>query len=374
MNPDQQVSPGLRRISIGLLLLCLAACLPASAQLLPSDPDPLARIREAAKSNVQACSATGETLCEQVAPKIIANAQSDSPLAGNLRRLSKDEKGHKTRASKEAAAIAWAVATLQDAGVDAHTEKYMDPHGGATEQENVVAEFRGRENPEDWVLLGTHLGPKEHGDWAIDYSCDAATVIEAARDISLTGIHPRRSIRFVLFTGDARDMTGSWAYVRSHRSELDHARAAIVLRSDCRRVTSYLLNGRPEIESGVRDAMKPIQSFRADHFAFRALEETESFDFLLEGIPALTAFPVPTTITLDGPVPVREPVNIADLKRNAAIVAVTAFGIAESAASLGPRQSRTEIETLIRTWDLESHMKTTGLWPLWESGERGRIP
>ena len=78
MNPAQQVSPGLRRISIGLLLLCLAACLPASAQLLPSDPDPLARIREAAKSNVQACSATGETLCEQVAPKILGNAQGDS--------------------------------------------------------------------------------------------------------------------------------------------------------------------------------------------------------------------------------------------------------------------------------------------------------
>src|ERR1700693_6383756 len=94
------------QLCIGLLFAC---ALPALAQLSPSDPDPLARIREAAKSNVQACSATGETLCEQVAPKILGNAQGDSPLAGNFRRLSKDEKGHKTRASKEAASIAWAV-------------------------------------------------------------------------------------------------------------------------------------------------------------------------------------------------------------------------------------------------------------------------
>ncbi len=65
------------------------ACLPAAAQLSPSQPDPLARIREAAQGNTQACSATGETLCEQVAPKIIANAQGDSPLAENLRRLSR---------------------------------------------------------------------------------------------------------------------------------------------------------------------------------------------------------------------------------------------------------------------------------------------
>ena len=75
-----------RSISLGLLILFLAACIPVAAQLSPVDPDPLARIRDAANSNVQACSATGETLCEQVAPKIIANAQGDSPLAENLRR------------------------------------------------------------------------------------------------------------------------------------------------------------------------------------------------------------------------------------------------------------------------------------------------
>src|ERR1700674_2383038 len=258
------------RFSLCLLAaLFLAGTRPAAAQLSPAEPDPLARIRDAAKTNVQACSATGEALCEQVAPKIIANAQGDSPLAENLRGFSRDEKGHKTRSSKEAAALAWAVAAFLDAGADAHIEKYANPKGGPAEQENVVAEFRGRENPDNWVLLGAHLGPREHGPYAVDYTCDAAEVIEAARDILRTAVHPRLSIRFVLFTGDTQELTGSWAYVRSHRSELDHARAAIMIRSDCRRITGYLLNGRPEIETGVREAMKPIESFRADHFAFR---------------------------------------------------------------------------------------------------------
>jgi hypothetical protein len=362
------------KLSPGLLAIFLAACVPVAAQLTPAEPDPLARIRDAAKTNVQACSATGETLCEQVAPKIVANAQGDSPLPENLRRFSKDQKGHKTQASKEAAALAWAVTAFLDAGVDAHLEKYTNPNGGLAEQQNVVAEFRGRENPDDWVLLGAHLSPREHGPAAVDYSCDAATVIEAARDILRTGVHPRLTIRFVLFTGDARDMTSSWAYVRSHRSELDRARAAIVIQSDCRRVGGYLVNGRPDLEPSVREAMKPVESFGADHFAFRTLMGTDDFDFLLEGVPALTAFQAPTTISLDGPAPVRPPVNIADLKRNSAIVAVTTFGIAERAAPLGPRQSRAEIESLIKTWGLERQMKITGLWPLWESGERGRLP
>src|ERR1700722_20545919 len=60
--------------------------IPPAAQLSSPQPDPLARIREAA-SNTPACSAAGESLCEQVAPKIIANAQGESPLAENLHRL-----------------------------------------------------------------------------------------------------------------------------------------------------------------------------------------------------------------------------------------------------------------------------------------------
>jgi hypothetical protein len=367
------------KFSVGLCAaLLFAGAIPALAQLSPSEPDPLARIREAAQSNVQACSATGETLCEQVAPKIIANAQGDSPLAENLRRLAKILKDHHAKTSAEPSAVAWAVAAFRDAGFEVHTEKYdvpaAGPKGKLSQGENVVAEFRGRENSDEWVLLGAHLGPRKHGPGAIDYSCDAASVIEAAGDISLTGTHPRRSIRFVLFTGDARNMTGSWAYVRSHRAELDHARAAIIIRSDCSQVTGYFLNGRPEMESGVREAMKPVESFRANQFASRSLLGTDAFDFLLEGVPALTAFPFLTTISVDAPLPTRAPLNIADLKRNTAIVAVTAFGVAERAEPLGPRQSRTEVESLLTKWGLEPQMKTTGLWTLWQSGERGRLP
>jgi hypothetical protein len=53
---------------------------------------------------------------------------------------------------------------------------------------------------------------------------------------------------------------------------------------------------------------------------------------------------------------------------------VTAFGVAERAAPLGPRQSRAQIESLLKTSGLEQEMKIAGLWPLWESSERGRLP
>ena len=119
----------LRRIGVfqGLLSITLVACAPAAAQLTPAEPDPLARIRDAAKSNVQACSTTGENLCEQVAPKIIEGALGESPLGENLRRLT-DEIGGRVSGSPELTrAVAWGVAAFRDAGVDVHTEKYTLP-------------------------------------------------------------------------------------------------------------------------------------------------------------------------------------------------------------------------------------------------------
>lgn len=368
-----------RGISLILAAMFLSACIPAAAQLSPVEPDPLARIRDAAKTNVQACSATGETLCEQVAPKIIANAQGDPPLAENLRRLSEILKDHHSRTSEESSAVAWAVAAFQGAGFEVHTEKYDVPAAGSkgklSQKENVVAEFRGRENSEDWVLVGAHLGPWAPGPGAVDYSCDAAAVIEAARDISLTGVRPRLSIRFVLFTGDERRMPGSWAYVRSHRAELDHARAVIIFHSNCLRVTGYSTNGRHDLESGLREAMKPIESLEANQLVLGATTGTDDFEFLLEGVPTLSAYhlhPVLIDPALRGRIAAM--IELADVKHNIAVVAVTAFGIAERAAPIGPRQSRAEIESLLSALGLDAQMKTTETWKQWQSGERGRLP
>jgi Zn-dependent M28 family amino/carboxypeptidase len=356
-------------------ILFLAGVLPAAAQLPGEQTDPLARIREAAKTNVQACSATEETLCEQVAPKIIANAQGDSPLTENLHRLALIISERKPET--DAGAASWGVAAFRAAGVDVRTENDAVPGKNTTvpnAQEIVVAEIRGREKPDEWVVLGAHFHP--HDADAVRAASNAALVVEAARDIQLTGIRPRRSIRFVLFTGAAQDMLGSWAYVHAHQGELDRVRAAISLEGGAGRVNGFKLFGRRDIESGVREAMKPIESWGAGHHTFDGTISNDNIDFLLEGIPAIVADQQGAQSSQVN-VPVSEAfdkIDIQELKRNTAIAAVTAFGIAERAEPLGPRKSRAEIETLLKSTGLGEQMKTSGLWPLWESGRRGRLP
>jgi len=122
--------------------------------------------------------------------------------------------------------------------------------------------------------------------------------------------------------------------------------------------------------------LKPLESWGVNQHVMDAPLGTDNFDFLVEGVPTLIANQEEANYlpnyhaasdTLDK-------VDILQLKVNTAIAAVTAFGVAERAEPIGPRQSRAEIETLLKTSGLDKQMKTGGLWPLWESGERGRMP
>jgi hypothetical protein len=116
--------------------------------------------------------------------------------------------------------------------------------GGPIEQENVVGEIRGYEKPDEVVILGAHLDSWELGTGALDNGCNAALVIEAARAIKATGLLPRRTIRFVLFSGEEQGTVGSFEYVKAHRAELDKIRAMITYDSGIGRVTGYSLGGR----------------------------------------------------------------------------------------------------------------------------------
>ncbi len=246
--------------------------------------------------------------------------------------------------------------------------------GGPAEQENVVAEIRGREKPDEFVLLGAHLDSWELGTGALDNGCNAALVVEAARAIAATGLRPRRSIRFVLFSGEEQGMLGSWAYARAHRGELDRAVAVVILDEGIGRVTGYSLGGRKDIEAVVRDILKPLESWDANDHTADAFVGTDNLDFLLEGVPTLVANQEEANYlpnyhaesdTLDK-------VDIRELKLHTALAAITVFGIAERPERLGKRQSRAEVEALMKETGLDKQLETFGLWPQWVEGQRGR--
>jgi len=246
--------------------------------------------------------------------------------------------------------------------------------GGPVEQENVVAEIRGREKPDEFVLLGAHLDSWELGTGALDNGCNAALVVEAARAIAAAGKRPRRTLRFVLFSGEEQGMLGSWAYVRAHGNEMDRVVAAVFLDEGIGRVTGYSLGGRKDIEAAVREVLKPVDSWGATRQTTDAFLGTDNFDFLIEGVPTLVANQEEGNYIINYHAfsDTFDKVDIRELKLHTALAAVTIFGIAERPERLGKRQSRAEIEALMMETGLDKQMQTWGLWRMWEQGQRGR--
>jgi carboxypeptidase Q len=246
--------------------------------------------------------------------------------------------------------------------------------GGPVEQENVVGEIRGREKPDEAVILGAHLDSWDLGTGALDNGCNAALVIEAARAIKATGIVPRRTIRFVLFSGEEQGLFGSWQYALAHRAELDKIRAVVVFDSGIGRVTGYSLTGRGDIEDGLREILKPLDSWDITHHTLDGDIGTDNWDFLLEGIPTLVAEQDEANYlpNYHAASDTFDKVDIRELKINTALAAVTAWGIADRAEPLGKRLSREEMERFLKETGLDEKMRQQGYWESWQNGTRGQ--
>jgi carboxypeptidase Q len=248
--------------------------------------------------------------------------------------------------------------------------------GGPIKQENVVGEIRGYEKPDEVVILGAHLDSWELGTGALDNGCNAALVIEAARAIKATGLLPRRTIRFVLFSGEEQGTIGSYEYTRAHRAELDKIRAMITFDAGSGRMTGYSLGGRRDIAAGVREVLKPLESWGANEHTVDASFGTDNFDFLLEGVPNLVANQEVSNylVNYHAASDTLDKVDIRELKLNTALAALTAWGIADRTEPLGKRLTRAELDVLVKETGLDRRMKLLGYWDAWQSGDRGRKP
>ncbi len=246
--------------------------------------------------------------------------------------------------------------------------------GGPFEQRNVVAEIRGREKPDEVVILGGHLDSWDLGTGCLDNGCNVVLIIEVARAVVAAKLRPRRTLRFILFGGEEQGLFGSLGYVRSHREELDSIAAVVIHDMGIGKIKGYSFNGRHELEEGLREAMAPLDGRGADDHGATAFLGTDHFDFLLEGIPALVAMQetedyVPvyhsSADTLDK-------VSVRELKDRAAIAAVTVYNIADRPKRLGRRLSREDVQFLLEDTGLDDQMKFLEVWEDWEQGRRGR--
>jgi carboxypeptidase Q len=98
------------------------------------------------------------------------------------------------------------------------------------ESANVIGELRGREKPDEVVVIGAHIDSWDVGQGAHDDGAGCVTMMQALRVLRDLGLTPRRTIRVVLFTNEENGTRGARAYAEQHKAEL--SKTVLALESD----------------------------------------------------------------------------------------------------------------------------------------------
>jgi hypothetical protein len=247
--------------------------------------------------------------------------------------------------------------------------------GGAYESQNVVAEIPGREKPEEVMLVGAHLDSWDLGTGAEDNGVNVALVLDLARGFKQLGIAPLRTLRFVLFTGEEQGMWGSRRYVERHRADLDHYVGMVSFDTGSGRLLGFYLNGREDLRAPVNAALAPAAGLGVNQHLIDGLDGTDNFDFLLSGVPNLIGIqdPIPYLPDYHAESDTFDRVNQREEKLTLAAASALLWGMAESPDRL-PRQTRAQVEQLLRDTRLDQQMKDFGQWDDFKAGRRGMFP
>jgi carboxypeptidase Q len=213
------------------------------------------------------------------------------------------------------------------------------------QQWNTVAEIKGTDHPGQAVILGAHLDSWDLGTGATDNGTGAMTVLETARVIAQSGIKPKRTIRFILFSGEEEGLLGSRAYAAAHVAEADSIQAVLVLDNGTGAITGQALQGRNDLEHLWAELLAPVAKLGADSIRSASKMGTDHLSFLPYGVPGFNFDQIvrgynhthhSQTDTFDHAVE-------GDLKQAAAVMAVTAVELA-NLPELLPRGPKGEPE------------------------------
>jgi carboxypeptidase Q len=214
----------------------------------------------------------------------------------------------------------------------------MDAHFDAdVESANVVGEIRGRERPDEVVVVSGHLDSWDVGAGATDDGGGCVVTWEALRIMKKLNLRPRRTVRVVLWTNEENGGRGGLAYRDQHRAEL--ARHVMMLESDggVFRPLGFGFTGNDAARDTVKTIATLLSGIAADqispggggadigpsmqeaHIPGMSLEVDGSKYFLIHHTPADTI----------------DKIDPAEMAKCAAAVAVMAYVVADLPRRLG---------------------------------------
>jgi carboxypeptidase Q len=151
---------------------------------------------------------------------------------------------------------------------------------------NVVAELRGREKPDEVVVLGGHIDSWDVGQGAMDDGGCSVAAWEAVRLMKQLGLQPKRTVRVVLWTNEENGGRGGRGYRDAHNDELVRHSAAMECDNGVFRPYGFRFQGSDAGLSYVKAIAAVLERIGAARVV-RGEGEADVGPILQRGVPGL---------------------------------------------------------------------------------------
>ena len=137
------------------------------------------------------------------------------------------------------------------------------------ESANVIAELKGSDKPEEFVVVSGHFDSWDVGQGAHDDGGGCIIAWEAVRLLKELGLRPRRTIRVVLYTNEENGLRGGTAYRDAHRGEIAKHILAIESDSGTYQPLGFGLAAAasPQARANMQEIAKLLSGIGADRIA-----------------------------------------------------------------------------------------------------------
>ena len=210
---------------------------------------------------------------------------------------------------------------------------------------NTVAEIRGSEKPDEVVIIGGHLDSWDLGTGATDNGTGSMAVLAAARALKKLDLKPKRTIRFVLFTGEEQGLNGSKAYVEAHKDEMPKISGVLVHDLGTGKVLTIGLMGNYKAKETVDRALFPLaEATGLAETSLRSEGGSDHVPFDHVGVPGFWCLQEPADYekTHHSQADTLDRVRWDDLMEGAQVLAVFAYNVAELPELLPRKPAKAE--------------------------------
>jgi hypothetical protein len=198
---------------------------------------------------------------------------------------------------------------------------------------NVIADWKGSEYPEQVVIVSGHLDSWDLGTGAIDDGAGVAVSMQVIHLLQELGIHPKRTVRFIAWMSEEEGSPGAAAYMADHAAEVANHVGAIESYAGADHPTGVYYAGKPALGDWLRPVARVLDPIGAETIVNTSETGSDIEGLTEKGVPSFAPvlgsrfyfnYHHTAADTFDK-------VDLRHLNENAAVMAVLAYALADSA-------------------------------------------